>query len=376
MGFDPQEVINAYVGGKMNYDNGGSIYGIESLLGSPMDPRRQAEIMEERKSKRELEREQLRERSGLEFRELFGGSKGKEQLEKDKKAFREKYPTEIMNISEYPPKDFPEVEAAPRKRVLGKSETITDKTKLPGGVTTETSTETDTGTDTATTNFTAPEVTPEPTVPQEDPYAYNKDLMNKYLAELFKEEEGIDIGSTAAALGMIQGIGGSREDIKAAQESAEKLAALQMGREKTEREALGKAVTMGLTREQMEREAARLDPYYEAKGEESRATAEALGAFGGSGEKLGKFRQDIAEDILKTDYELQGLQLQIGKAPANSQEKANLQKEFNRKLEQRIDDRVKILTGGKGSIENYLLKSKFRSPSGMGYSIDQPQPKG
>ena len=55
MGFDPQEVINAYVGGRMNYDKGGSIYGIESLLGSPtmtMDPREQAEIIREEADKR------------------------------------------------------------------------------------------------------------------------------------------------------------------------------------------------------------------------------------------------------------------------------------------------------------------------------------
>jgi hypothetical protein len=193
--------------------------------------------------------------------------------------------------------------------------------------------------------------------------------MNKYLAELFKEEEGIDIGSTAAALGMIQGIGGSREDIKAAQESAEKLAALQMGREKTEREALGKAVTMGLTREQMEREAARLDPYYEAKGEESRATAEALGAFGGSGEKLGKFRQDIAEDILKTDYDLQKLQLQIAKAPAGSKEKESLRVKFNQMLQQRIDEQMNILTktGNKNTdLQDFLMK---QSPSKIPYKI-------
>ena len=56
--------------------------------------------------------------------------------------------------------------------------------------------------------------------------------MNKYLAELFKEEEGIDIGKTAAALGMIQGIGGSREDIKAAQESAENLRLLKWAERK------------------------------------------------------------------------------------------------------------------------------------------------
>ena len=147
MGFDPQEVMNAYVGGRMNYDNGGSIYNIESLLGSPtmtMDPRKQAEIIREeankRKTKEELEREQLRERKGLDMRELFGGTRGREQLEKDKEAFREKYPIEIMNISEYPPKDFPKVEAAPREKVLEESETITDKTELPGGVTIDTET--------------------------------------------------------------------------------------------------------------------------------------------------------------------------------------------------------------------------------------------
>lgn len=365
MGFDPQEVINAYMGGKMNYDNGGVAGRKKSRLGA-LDLSGPDELFGIYTSRYDDD-------------DRIRGRRAKQRKEKMEEELKEQTGYDVTKFEETP--------VIPMSREMGKSmlkeqEKLDDSTSttgtLPDGkVSYDTNVGgTDTGTDTATTNFTAPEVTPEPTVPQEDPYAYNKDLMNKYLAELFKEEEGIDIGTTAAALGMIQGIGGSREDIKAAQESAEKLAALQMGREKAEREALGKAVTMGLTREQMEREAARLDPYYEAKGEESRATAEALGAFGGSGEKLGKFRQDIAENILKTDYDLQKLQLQIAKAPAGSEEKESLRVKFNQMLQQRINEQVSILTGGKGSIENYLLKSKFRSPSGMGYSIDQPQPKG
>ena len=86
------------------------------------------------------------------------------------------------------------------KEFFRKSKTITDRTQLPEGVTRRdwhwhwhwhNGTGTGTGTGTGKTNFIAPEVNTE-TVPQEDPYAYNKDLMNKYLAELFKEEEGID----------------------------------------------------------------------------------------------------------------------------------------------------------------------------------------
>ena len=82
--------------------------------------------------------------------------------------------------------------------------------------------------------------------------------------------------------------------------------------------------------------------------------------------------------LLKTDYELQGLQLKIGKAPAGSQEKLDLEKEFNELLKQRIDERVRILTkrSEKGGLENYLLQNKMRSPSGTGYLIDQPPPKG
>jgi hypothetical protein len=203
--------------------------------------------------------------------------------------------------------------------------------------------------------------------------------MNRYLAEIFKEDtDGVDIGQVAASLGMIPALSGKSEDIAAAQKSAQNLAAIEMGREKARRDDMAKALSMGMSAEQFEKKFGIEKPYYEARAEEARATAKALSGFGGSGEKLGKFRKDIAEEILKTDYELQGLQLKIGKAPAGSQEKLDLEKEFNKLLKQRIDERVRILTkrSEKGGLENYLLQNKMRSPSGTGYLIDQPPPKG
>ena len=68
-----------------------------------------------------------------------------------------------------------------------------------------------------------------------------------------------------------------------------------MGREKARKDDMAKAITMGMSAEQFEKKFGIEKPYYEARAEEAKATAKALGAFGGSGEKLGKFRKDIAE---------------------------------------------------------------------------------
>ena len=360
MGFNPQEVINAYVGGKMNYDNGG-VAGRKKTRFGPLDF------------------------SGPD--ELFGIYAGRYNDDdrvrgRRAKQRKEKMEEELKEQTGYDVTKFEKTPVIPMSREMGKSmleeeKKLDDNTSttgtLPGGeVSYDTNvggTGTGTGTATGTTEFITPsEVKPEPDVPESDPYEYNKDLMNRYLAEVFKEDTGVDIGKTAAALGMIQGIGGSREDIAAAQKSAENLAAIEMGREKARKDDMAKAITMGMSAEQFEKKFGIEKPYYEARAEEAKATAKALGAFGGSGEKLGKFRKDIAEDLLKTDYELQELQLKIGKAPAGKQ-KLDLQKEFNTKLQQKIDERMEILTiaGNKNTnLKDFLTK---QSPSKIPYKI-------
>jgi hypothetical protein len=377
MGFDPQEVINAYVGGRMNYDNGGSIYNIESLLGSPtmtMDPRKQAEIIREeankRKTKEELEREQLRERKGLDMRELFGGTRGREQLEKDKEAFREKYPIEIMNISEYPPKDFPKVEVAPREKVLEESETITDKTELPGGVTIDT--ETGTGTGTVTTEFTTPpEVKPEPDVPESDPYEYNKDLMNRYLAEVFKEDTGVDIGKTAAALGMIQGIGGSREDIAAAQKSAQNLAAIEMGREKARKDDMAKAITMGMSAEQFEKKFGIEKPFYEARTEAKLAEAGYLSNFGKEKAERFKMRQKFVAEALEKAPGVRQIDLKLQRIDLGEKERRDLEIKKEKIITDYVDRRMSSVFNTTSNLPE-IAPSAFTSKTGVPIMLPTP----
>ena len=387
MGFNPQEVINAYVGGKMNYDNGGSIYGVNDaalqarqrenairmLYGGDEEAYKEAQKekrfqpLEQRQSINEF----LSTIAGPRF-EDFKDKTRKQRLLLDEAKQMDVMPTTEEKTEETTEEIIPKAKAAPRDKVSG---------VLPGGkVSFDTNVgDTGTGTGVGPTEFTTPtEVKLGPNVPESDPYEYNKDLMNRYLAEIFKEDTGgVDIGQVAASLGMIPALSGKSEDIAAAQKSAQNLAAIEMGREKARRDDMAKALSMGMSAEQFEKKFGIEKPYYEARAEEARATAKALSGFGGSGEKLGKFRKDIAEEILKTDYELQGLQLKIGKAPAGSQEKLDLEKEFNELLKQRIDERVRILTkrSEKGGLENYLLQNKMRSPSGTGYLIDQPPPK-
>ena len=52
------------------------------------------------------------------------------------------------------------------------------------------------------------------------------DLMNRYLAEIFKEDRWYD--TVKPSLGMIPALSGKGEDIKAAQKSTQNLAAIEV----------------------------------------------------------------------------------------------------------------------------------------------------
>ena len=54
MGFDPQEVINAYMGGKINFQKGMSVYGTAAGAGATATPEEEEEVIERQK---EIERD-------------------------------------------------------------------------------------------------------------------------------------------------------------------------------------------------------------------------------------------------------------------------------------------------------------------------------
>tara|TARA_R100000687_G_scaffold63641_2_gene51700 strand:- start:5414 stop:7600 length:2187 start_codon:yes stop_codon:yes gene_type:complete len=241
MGFDPQEVMNAYVGGRMNYDNGGSIYGIESLLGSPimtMDPRKQAEIME-REGDERLERR--RKEAPFEIPSFFSDANPIHRMMNMREALENK--DEIIASNEKKRKQGAKKDRKEDEIII----TQTGNTNVNPNLI---------DSNNLTTTFTGLET--DNILPQTDmgvsqsPYSA---LMNEQLASLFeKDKEGINVAEVANYLGMIQGIGGSREDIKAAQQSAIEAGKAKAQFEKDKKSDMFKALTLGMSAEQFEKQ--------------------------------------------------------------------------------------------------------------------------
>jgi hypothetical protein len=242
MGFNPQEVINAYVGGKMNYDNGGSIYGFESLLGIPeMDPRRQAEIIK-REGDERLERRR------------------KEALEMDPEDAKK----EIEDVKRLTEKYTPKYDAIGESLVLKESEKRKQDTKKDRKEDEIIITQTGNtnvnpnliDSDNLTTTFTGLET--DNILPQTDmgvsqsPYSA---LMNEQLASLFeKDKEGINIAEVGGYLGMIPALSGKPEDIAAATQSAIAAGKAKAELEKDKKSDMFKALTLGMSAEQFEKQ--------------------------------------------------------------------------------------------------------------------------
>jgi len=244
MGFDPQEVMNAYVGGRMNYDNGGSIYGIESLLGSPlmtMDPRRQAEIIK-REGDERLER---RRKEALEM----DPEDAKKEIE-DVKRLTKEYTPKYDAIGE----GLVLKESEKRKRDTKKNRKENEIIITQTGNTNVNPNLIDS--DNSTTNFTGLET--DNMLPQTDmgvsqsPYSA---FMNEQLASLFeKDKEGINIAEVGGYLGMIPALSGKPEDIAAATQSAAAAGKAKAELEKDKKSDMFKALTLGMSAEQFEKQ--------------------------------------------------------------------------------------------------------------------------
>ena len=221
---------------------------------------------------------------------------------------------------------FEETPVIPMSREMGKSmleeeKKLDDNTSttgtLPGGEVSFNTNVGDTGTGTGTgvgpTEFTTPtEVKSGPTVPESDPYEYNKDLMNRYLAEIFKEDtDGVDIGQVAASLGMIPALSGKSEDIAAAQKSAQNLAAIEMGREKARRDDMAKALSMGMSAEQFEKKFGIEKPFYEARTEKALGEAAYYKSAGTLLKERNKMRQKFVLEAEKSIPEIRKIDLEL-----------------------------------------------------------------
>jgi hypothetical protein len=242
-----------------------------------------------------------------------------------------------------------------------------------GGTGTETGTGTGTGTGTVTTEFTTPpEVKPEPTVPESDPYEYNKDLMNRYLAEVFKEDTGgVDIGKTAAALGMIQGIGGSREDIAAAQKSAQDLAAIEMGREKARRDDMAKALSMGMSAEQFEKKFGIEKPYYEARTEAKLAEADYLSSFGKEKAERFKMRQKFVTEALEKAPGVRQIDLKLQRIDLSEKERRDLEIKKEQLITDYVNRRMSSVFETTSNLAN-IAPSAFTSKTGVPIIFQPP----
>ncbi len=87
MGFNPQEVINAYMGGKINYAPGGmSVYGTSAGAGATATPEEEEEVLE-----RQRELEKLRP-------SVFSGTRKKKKFAESMEDFQETAPFEILNM--------------------------------------------------------------------------------------------------------------------------------------------------------------------------------------------------------------------------------------------------------------------------------------
>ena len=368
MGFDPQEVMNAYVGGRMNYDDGGVAGRKKSRFG-PLDFSGPDELFGI-----------YSKRYDLDDGDRVRGRRAKERKEKMEEELKEQTGYDVTKFEETP--------VIPMSREMGKSMLEEEKEKLdddtsttgtlPGGEVSYdtnvggTETGTGTGTGTVTTEFTTPpEVSPEPDVPESDPYEYNKDLMNRYLAEVFKEDTGVDIGKTAAALGMIQGIGGSREDIAAAQKSAQDLAAIEMGREKARRDDMAKAITMGMSAEQFEKKFGIEKPYYEARADKALAEA---GYYKGAGAILkeqNKMRQKFVLEAEKSIPEIRKIDLELLKEGISEGKRNKLRARKKKLIDEYVNDRMDIVGGNISNLSN-IAPSAFTSKTGVPIMLPKP----
>ena len=84
MGFDPQEVINAYMGGKINFQKGMSVYGTAAGAGATATPEEEEEVIERQK---EIERDTALGR-------FFGGPRSQKKYDDMMKEL----PFEVMTM--------------------------------------------------------------------------------------------------------------------------------------------------------------------------------------------------------------------------------------------------------------------------------------
>ena len=345
MGFNPQEVINAYVGGKMNYDNGGSIYGIENLLGNPimtMDSRRQAEIIK-REGDERLERRR------------------KEALEMDPEDAKKEIEDVKRLTEEYTPKYDPIGESLVLKESEKRKQDTKKDRKEDQIIITQTGNTNENpnliGSDNLTTTFTGTET--DNILPQTDmgvsqsPYSA---LMNEQLASLFeKDKEGINIAEVGGYLGMIPALSGKPEDIAAATQSAVAAGKAKAQLEKDKKSDMFKALTLGMSAEQFEKQFGISKDKAEADIGLAESKTRFYDAMAGGSKLNDALMKQLKKDTRYNDY--------LGNLVRNKRE---LRKAEEARDADRVEELKKRIKDGEETLNDYIqefLKTNSLAPT-------------
>ena len=203
-----------------------------------MDPREQAEIME-REGDERLERR--RKEAPFEIPSFFSDANPIHRMMNMREALENK--DEIIASNEKKRKQGAKKDRKEDEIII----TQTGNTNVNPNLI---------GSDNSTTNFTGFEI--DNILPQTDmgvsqsPYSA---LMNEQLASLFeKDKEGINIAEVGGYLGMIPALSGKPEDIAAATQSAIAAGKAKAELEKDKKSDMFKALTLGMSAEQFEKQ--------------------------------------------------------------------------------------------------------------------------
>ena len=170
---------------------------------------------------------------------------------------------------------------------------------------------------------------------------------------------------------MIQGIGGSREDIAAAQKSAENLAAIEMGREKARKDDMAKAITMGMSAEQFEKKFGIEKPFYEARTEKALGEAGYYKSAGILLKERNKMRQKFVLEAEKSIPEIRKIDLELLKEGISEGKRNELKARKKKLIDDYVNDRMDIVGGNISNLPN-IAESAFTSKTGVPIMLPKP----
>jgi len=371
MGFDPQEVINAYVGGKMNYDNGGSIYGVNDAALQARQRENAIRMLyggdEEayKEAQKEKRFQPLEQRQSInEFLSTLAGPRFedfKDKTRKERLLLDEAKQMDIMPTTEETTEEtIPKVEAAPRDKLKDTKKNVKKDRKEDEIKITQAGSINENinliGSDNLPSTFTGLET--DNILPQTDmgvsqsPYSA---LMNEQLASLFeKDKEGINIAEVGGYLGMIPALSGKPEDIAAATQSAIAAGKAKAELEKDKKSDMFKALTLGMSAEQFEKQFGISKDKAEADIGLAESKTRFYDAMAGGSKLNDALMKQLKKDTTYNDY--------LGNLVRNKRE---LRKAEEARDADRVEELKKRIKDGEETLNDYVqefLKTNSLAP--------------